>query len=200
MKRSTAPLVQTRLRIISMAANLFHKKGVRATHVSEISQAARVTRQELYRHFRTKGDIAKEVVRAYLAEIKTGTSKLHHKLESWRDLEQTFTAHVELLEEFQMRRGCPLGVIGNDLTEEDEAIRHDLNLVFEALRERIATFLKKEKSQKLLLPSADEEQLAEFCVAATQGAMLIGKVRRNSKTITAIFEDLSMHLSRYKIE
>jgi AcrR family transcriptional regulator len=199
MKRSTAPLVQTRLRIISAAANLFHKQGVRATQIGEISKAARVTRQQLYHHFRTKSDIAEEVVRAYLAEIKTGSSQLHHKLESWRDLERTFTAHIELLEEFKMRRGCPLGIIGNELTEEDEAIRQDLNLVFEALKQRIATFLRKEKSEARLLPSANEEQLAELCVAAMQGAMLLGKVRRNSRAVAGIFEDVSMHLGRYRV-
>lgn len=200
IKHSTAPLVQTRLRIISAAANLFHKKGVRATQIGEISKAARVTRQQLYHHFRTKSDIAEEVVRAYLAEIKTGTSQFHGRLESWRDLRRTFTAHIELLEEFQMRRGCPLGIIANELTEEDEAIRQDLNLVFEALKERIATFLEKEKSEARLLPTADEEQLAEFCVAAMQGAMLIGKVRRNSRAVARIFEDLSMHLKRYRMK
>jgi TetR/AcrR family transcriptional repressor of nem operon len=198
MKRSSAPIVQTRLRIISAAASLFHKKGVRATQIGEISKAARVTRQELYHHFRTKSDIAEEVVRAYLAEIKTGTSQLHHKLDSWMDLRRTFTAHIELLEEFQMRRGCPLGIIGNELTEADDAIRQDLNLVFEALKERIATFLEKEKSQKRLLPSAHEEQLAEFCVAAMQGAMLVGKVRRDSQAVARIFEDVLVHLSRYR--
>lgn len=99
-----------------------------------------------------------------------------------------------------MRLGCPLGIIGNELTEEDEAIRQDLNLVFEALKERIATFLKKEKSETRLLPTADEEQLAEFCVAAMQGAMLIGKVRRDSLAVARIFEDLSKHLSRYRTE
>jgi TetR/AcrR family transcriptional regulator, transcriptional repressor for nem operon len=199
IKRSAAPIVQTRLRIILAAASLFHKKGVRATRVGEISKAARVTRQQLYHHFRTKGDIAEEVVRAYLAEIRAGTSQLHHKLECWRDLKRTFTAHIELLEEFKMRRGCPLGIIGNELTEDDEAIRQDLNLVFEALKERIATFLRKEKSEARLLPSTDEEQLAEFCVATMQGAMLLGKVRRDSRRVAGTFEDLLMHLSRHRM-
>jgi TetR/AcrR family transcriptional regulator, transcriptional repressor for nem operon len=199
IKRSAAPIVQTRLRIISAAASLFHKKGVRATHIEEISKAARVTRQQLYHHFRTKGDIAEEVVRAYLAEIKAGTSQLHGKLESWRGVKRIFTAQIELLEEFKMRRGCPLGIIGNELTEDDETIRQDLDLVFETLKERIATFLRKEKSEARLLPSADEEQLAEFCVATMQGAMLIGKVRRDSRTVARIFLDLSMHLNRYRM-
>ena len=200
MKRSRAPIVQTRLRIISAAASLFHQKGVRATRIGEICKAARVTRHELYHHFRTKGDITEEVIRAYLTEVKTGTSQLHHKLESWGDVQRTFTAHIELLEEFQMRRGCPLGIIGNELTEEDEAIRQDLDLVFEALKERIAGFLRNEKSEARLLPTADEDQLAEFCVAAMQGAMLLGKVRRDSQAVARIFKDLSMHLGRYRVE
>ncbi len=198
MKRSTAPLVKSRLRIVSAAADIFHKKGVRTAHIGEIAKAAGVTRQQLYHHFRTKGDIAEEVVRAYLAGIKTGTSRLHGRLESWSDLKRIFIAHIELFEEFQMRRGCPLGIIANELTEEDETIRQDLNLVFEALKERIATFLKKEKSEARLVPTADEEQLAHLYVATMQGAMLIGKVRRDSHTIKGIFEDLWRHFSRYK--
>ena len=198
MKRSSAPIVKTRLRIISAAADLFHKSGVRTTRIGEIAEAAGVTRLQLFHHFRTKRDIAKEVVRAYLAEIKTGTSQLYGKLESWSDLERIFTAHIKLLEEFQMRRGCPFGIIANELTEEDETIRQDLNLVFEAVKERIATFLKKEKSKARLLPTADEEQLAHLYVATMQGAMLIGKVRRDSRAVKRIFEDLSLHLSRYQ--
>lgn len=199
MKRSNAPIVKTRLRIISAAADLFHKKGVRASHLAEIAKAAGVTRQQLYHHFRTKGDIAEEVVRAYLEEIKTRTSRLHSKLETWSDLERIFTAHIELLEEFQMRRGCPLGIIGSELTEKDETIRQDLNLVFESLKDRVVTFLKKEKSEGGVQATADEEQLAHLYVATLHGAMLIGKVRRDSRSVKRIFEDLAMHLSRYRI-
>lgn len=182
------------------AAGLFHKQGLRATSMEEISQAAEVTRPELYRHFRTKADIAEEVVRAYLAEIKHGTSQLHSKLDSWNGLRRTFAAHVELLNRFQARRGCPLGSIGNQLKEKDETLRQALNLVFEALEERIVKFLKKEKSEGRLLRTADEERLAAFCVALMQGAMLIGKVGRDSQRAARIFEDLSIHLEHYRIE
>jgi len=199
MKRSAAPIVKTRLRIISAAADVFHKKGVRTAHLGEIAKAAGVTRQQLYHHFRTKGDIAEEVVRAYFAEIKTGTSRVHGKLQSWTDLERMFTAHIELLEEFQMRRGCPLGIIGNELAEVDETIRQDLSVVFETLKERIVTFLKKEKSEARFLPTADEDRLAHLCVATMQGAMLIGKVRRDWRTVKRIFEDLAKHLDRHRI-
>jgi len=199
MRGSTGAVNTAKVRIISAAANLFHKKGVRSTRINEISKAAGVSMRQLQRHFRTKSDIAEEVVLAYLAEIKAGTSRLHHRIESWSDLGLIFNAHIELLTQFQMRRGCPLGVIGNELAEEDERIRRDLSLVFEALEARVAGFLKKEKSEARLLPTAKEERIAHLYVAAMQGAMLLGKVRRDSYTVKRIFADLSMHLNRYRI-
>lgn len=200
MKRPTAPEVQPRLRIISAAADLFHKKGARATSLGEICKTAKVSMQQLHHHFRTKADLAEAVVRAYLTQIKGDTSRLHRKLDTWKGLERTFAAHVRLLEQFKMRRGCPLGIIGNELTDKDEVVRRELKLVFEALKERVATFFEKEKSAGRLLRTADHEQLAEFCVATIQGAMLIGKVRRNSRTVKGIFADLSMHLNRYRVQ
>lgn len=200
MKRPADPTVQPRLRIISAAADLFHKKGVRATSLGEICKIAKVSMQQLHHHFRTKANLAEAVVRAYLTEIKGDTSRLHGKLDTWKGLERTFAAHVRLLEQFRMRRGCPLGIIGNELTDKDEAVRQELKLVFEALKERVATFFEKEKSEGHLLRTTDQEQLAEFCVATIQGAMLIGKVRRNSRAVKRIFADLSMHLSRYRVQ
>ena len=194
------PSGRTRLRIIAVAADLFHKKGVRATSLEEMCKATGISMQQLHRHFRTKGDIAKSVVRAYLAEIKGGMSQIHCKLDTWTDLEGTFAAHIGLLERFDMRRACPLGIIGNELTDKDEAIREELKLVFEALKERIATFLEKEKSEGRVLRTTDQEQLAELCVATMQGAMLIGKTRRSSRTVKTIFDDLLTHVLRYRVE
>lgn len=200
MRHSVAPTVQHRLRIISAAADLFYEKGFHASSRREICKAAGVTLQQLHHHFGTKGDIAEAVVQGYLTEIKGDTSQLYCKLDNWKGLARTFAAHIGLLEQFNMRRGCPLGIIGNELTDKDEAIRVELKLVFEALKGRIGTFLKNEKSAGRLLRTADQEQLAEFCVATIQGAMLIGKVRRNSSIVKRIFEDLWMHLGRYRIE
>jgi flagellar basal body-associated protein FliL len=91
-------------------------------------------------------------------------------------------------------------MIANELREKDETIRQELEHVFEALRERIAMFLKKEKSEERLLPAAREEQLAELCVATMQGAMLMGKVRGDCQTLKNLFEDLSTHLHRFRID
>ena len=79
-----------------------------------------------------------------------------------------------------MTRGCPFGTIGNEVTENDELIRQDLSLIFEVVKNKLAAFFIKEKAKGQLSPEANEEQMADFCMATIQGAMLLGKIKRNS--------------------
>ena len=44
-------------------------------------------------------------------------------------------------------RGCPFGTIGNEVTENDELIRQDLNLIFEVVKNKLAAFFIQEKAK-----------------------------------------------------
>src|SRR5207249_2356819 len=106
-------------------------------------------------------------------------------IESWEDLERWFLAHLEAQKAYRMTRGCPFGTIGNEVTENDELIRQDLSLIFEVVKNKLLAFFIKEKAKGLLAESASEEQMANFCVAAVQGAMLMGKIKRESMVVEA---------------
>ena len=98
---------------------------------------------------------------------------------------------------FRMTRGCPFGTVGNEVTEKDELIRQDLSLIFEVVKNKLAVFFVKEKALGRLSPEANEEHMADFCLGAIQGAMLLGKVRRNSKPVETIVSQALAHLRRY---
>src|SRR5262245_5530632 len=97
-----------------------------------------------------------------------------------------------------MTRGCPFGTIGNEVTENDELIRQDLSLIFEVARTKLATFFVKEKTARRLDPHADSDQLADFCLAMIQGAMLMGKVKRSSRLVESVVQEAMIHLKRYE--
>jgi TetR/AcrR family transcriptional repressor of nem operon len=96
-----------------------------------------------------------------------------------------------------MTRGCPFGTIGNEVTENDELIRQDLNLIFEVARHKIATFFIKEKAGGRLDPGIDEVQLADFCLATMQGAMLMGKVKRSRQLVESVVREALAHVNQY---
>jgi len=44
---------------------------------------------------------------------------------------------------------------------------------------------------------AEEDRLADFCIATIQGAMLMGKVKRNPQPAEAVVREALAHLRRY---
>ena len=56
------------------------------------------------------------------------------------------------------------------------------------------------KPFKRLSTDANEERLADFCIAMIQGAMLLGKVKRSSKFVEATVQEALAHLEGYRVE
>jgi hypothetical protein len=138
-----------------------------------------------------------EVLQTHLEAIRTGSAPIKYDIESWKDLERWFRAHLELQKSFRMTRGCPLGTVGNEVTENDELIRQDLCLIFEVVRRKLSAFFVKQKAKGAILKTTDVGALADFCIATVQGAMLMGKIERSTRPVeTTVAETLS-HLRRY---
>jgi AcrR family transcriptional regulator len=187
----------TRLRIIEAAAELFHKQGVGATSPDQIIEASGTGKGQFYHYFKSKEGLVHEVLQSHLDAIRTGAAPLKYEIESWQDLEQWFLAQVALQRRFGMTRGCPFGTIGNEVTENDELIRQDLSLIFEVVKNKLAAFFIKEKAIGRLSKDADEDQMADFCIATIQGAMLMGKIKRDSQPVEAAVREALAHLKRH---
>jgi len=160
-------------------------------------EASRTGKGQFYHYFKNKEGLVHEVLQYHLEAIREGTAPLNYEIESWQDLETWFRAQIELQRSFKMTRGCPFGTIGNEITENDELIRQDLSLIFEVIRNRIASFFIKEKAKGRLVHAANTDSMADFCIAVIQGAMLVGKVKRNSQLSETTIQEALAHLKRY---
>jgi AcrR family transcriptional regulator len=197
MKKRSGRGALTRLRIIRVAADLFHKQGVHLTSPDEIIEASGTGKGQFYHYFRNKEGLVHEVLLTHLDAIKTGAAPIHYEIKSWRDLEQWFLSQIALQKKYNMARGCPFGTIGNEVTESDELIRQDLSLIFEVMKNKLATFFVTEKAQGRLVPEVHEESLADFCIALIQGAMLMGKIKRKSRPAETTVHEAMRHLQSY---
>ncbi len=132
-----------------------------------------------------------------LSEVKSGAQAFNREIKSWLDLENWFAAYIELQKSFRMTRGCPFGTVANEMTEGDELIRQDLNLIFETIKINVAAFFMREQAVGRLAPDAVAERLPDFCLATIQGALLMGRVTRDSRTVEATVAEALAHLKRY---
>ena len=199
MKHRFVRGAETRLRIIQTAADLIHKQGVHATSPDEIIEASRTGKGQFYHYFKSKEGLIHEVLQTHLEAIKNGAAPLNYRIESWPDLEKWFFAQIELQKRYDMTRGCPFGTVGNEVTENDELIRQDLSLIFEVMKSKLAAFFIKEKARGRLVNRVREDAMADFCIAAIQGAMLMGKINRNSQPAEAAVREALAHLRSYVI-
>jgi AcrR family transcriptional regulator len=199
MKPRNAKGADTKLRILQVAADLFHKQGVHATSPDEIIEASRTGKGQFYYYFKSKEGLVHEVLQRHVRAIKDGEAPVNYEIKSWEDLERWFQAHLDLQKKYKMTRGCPFGTVGNELTENDGLIRQDLGHLFEVVKYKLAAFFIREKAQGRLVKDANEEQLAAFCIATVQGAMLMGKIERDSRTVEIAFREALMHLKRYAV-
>jgi AcrR family transcriptional regulator len=197
MKARSSKGAQTRLRIIQVAADLFHKQGVRATSPDQIIEVSRTGKGQFYHYFKNKDALVHEVLQSHLDAIRNHTAPLSYEIDSWQGLEKWFRAQIQLQESFKMARGCPFGTIGNEITAEDELVRQDLNLIFEVIRNKLASFFIKERAKGRLLEEAKEDSLADFCIAVIQGAMLMGRVTRNRQSAETTIQEAMAHLKRF---
>ena len=200
MKRHYATGTETKHKIIMVAADLFHKQGVHLTSPDQIIEASGTGKGQFYHYFKNKGGLVHEVLQTHLEMIKTGQSPVSYDVTSWQELEDCFLTHLELQKRFNMTRGCPLGTLGNEVTEQDELIRQDLSLIFEVVKNKLAAFFIKEKAAGRLTKNANEEELADYCIANLQGAMLLGKVKRDSQPVETTLRRALAHLKSHVIE
>jgi len=192
--------VETRLKIIQAAADLFHRQGVNATSPDEIIEASGTGKGQFYHYFKSKERLVHEVLQVYAEAIRSGAAPVEYDIRSWEDLERWFSAQVALQRRFGMTRGCPFGTIAGEVTEKDELIRQDLNLIFELVGNQIAAFFIREKAAGRMVEGVDERRLAEFCMAVAQGAMLVGKVKRDAALVEVSFREALAHLKAYAVK
>ena len=199
MRTRSARGDETRRKIITAAVDLFHRQGVVATSPDQVIEVSGTGKGQFYHYFKNKEGLVHEVLESYLEEIRKGGGPFGHEIGSWADLEQWFADQIAMQKHFRMTRGCPFGTIGSEVTDNDELIRQDLSLIFEVARNNLATFFVKEKAGGRLDPQTNESELADFCLATIQGAMLMGKVRRSSNLVESIARQAMLHVKRYAL-
>ena len=188
---------ETRSQIVRAAGDLFNTQGIRCTTTDEVIEAVGIPKAEFHQHFKSRLELVDAVLRYHTEELAAGAGILKYGLDTWADLEECLASHVEFQRRSGMTRSCPIGRLGNELREEDELVRHSLNLALDLMIARLGCLFSREKMAGRLSSNVDVEQLANFCVVIIQGAMLTGKIRVDFRCVESIFEDLLNHLNRY---
>lgn len=130
--------IPPRERILSVAADLFYRHGIRAVGVESIAEAAGTNKMTLYRHFGSKDELVAEYLRRLAENASSSWDKLaaqhpgdpRAQLRAWL---VDMAGHVGSGDE----RGCPLANAAVELPEKDHPARRVIEAFKNAQRNRI---------------------------------------------------------------
>ena len=130
--------IPPRERILTVAADLFYRHGIRAIGVEAIAEAAGTNKMTLYRHFASKDELVAEYLRRLAEKASASWDRLaaehpgnpRAQLRGWLE---NMAAHVGNGDQ----RGCALANAAVELPEKDHPARRVIETFKTGQRQRI---------------------------------------------------------------
>ncbi len=194
MARAKPKKAPAKQRIAEAAFNLFHLQGVTATGVDQILSDAEAGKGQFYYYFKNKTDLVHYVLeQAYknLSETETGEV---YAIKSMKDLKNLFRILIDIQKETEFERSCPIATIGMDIDSGQEQLREDTKKIFSFLRSQVASFFHTLRSTGKISKSQNPDKLANFCITALQGGLLMSKIHRDSEMFEDTAEQVLKHI------
>ena len=179
---------ETQERIVAAASELIFDRGVAETTLEDIRAAAGVSGSQVYHYFADKQALVRAVIDHQAdAILDTQGTHLDHLdtvtgLRAWRDL---LVEHQRTLE---CRGGCPLGTLGAELAEIDDAARMAVARGFGRWEGRIRDGLLAMHARGDLPAGVSPDDLALAMLAALQGGLLLAQVQRDPRPLAVALD------------
>lgn len=167
MKKSKADTAETRLRIISIASNLFLTRGLADTGISDVMTAAGLTQGGFYRHFESKDQLVAEANRAANEELFRFYSEAIQGMGPAEAIDTI--VHLYLNQACGPGALCPLANLASELRHADTHIRQVAMEGRLRLMEVMAAMVGQ-------LGIADALAVADAIVSAAVGAVTLSQL------------------------
>jgi TetR/AcrR family transcriptional regulator, transcriptional repressor for nem operon len=157
--------------------------GFQSAGIDTILAATNVTKGALYHHFGSKEALGHAIIEEIVAEM-TGDRWLR-PLERSKD-KDPIDALIGIVRAIpsgprDVRGGCPLVNLTQEMSQIDEQFRKRLERIFHAWQEGIAMTLRRGQSQGTVRRDLVPEETASFLMAMVEGYEVLAKNAQDAK-------------------
>lgn len=172
--------------IVQAGLEIILSRGFNATGVEAILKQANVPKGSFYNFFSSKEDFALAVIDRFVEEINSSVFQPILEGGSLSPLErirQCFESLTLRFENNNCSKGCLIGNLGLEMSDQYEKIRQRLDLALQCHAEAFAGLLRQAQREKAIAEDLDAEMLAENLLASFEGALLRAKVKKSSEPL-----------------
>jgi TetR/AcrR family transcriptional regulator, transcriptional repressor for nem operon len=180
-KRKLRDPKRTRERLLQAGFQEVYKSGFQRAGVDSILAATDVTKGALYYHFGSKEALGYAIVEEIIAKL-TRDRWLHPMLSNGHpiDILIAIVRRTPVRPE-DIRGGCPLLNLAQEMSPLDEQFRKRLERIFFAWQQGVAALLRKGQSQGTVRRDLNPDEIASFLVAMVEGYASLAKTAQDAK-------------------
>ncbi|WP_160000579.1 TetR/AcrR family transcriptional regulator [Roseomonas sp. 18066] len=140
MRVSREKAAENRAKILEAAGRLFRERGLAATGVDALAEAAGMTHGSLYSQFGSKERLA-EVAVAAMIEARAGRSAPREGETPRQALERFVTRYLSAGHRDAPGNGCAIAVLGGEVPRQGEGVRQAYTVGLKGMAARLAALL-----------------------------------------------------------
>lgn len=190
----------TKDQILDVASRLISVKGYHSTSLDDVLRESGVGKGNFYHYFKSKEELGYAILDGIVEGFFTRILEPSFRDPSESPLEQINRFLDGLLEAQRQRNcvgGCPIGNLASELSDVHEGFRQRLSQIFTLWKEKLTEALEQAQVRGELSPRAEPSRVAQFVVAALEGAILMTKVTKDIRVMEQCVAELKAHLDIY---
>ena len=190
----------TRDQIVDAAARLIHLQGYHCTSLDDVLRESGVGKGNFYYYFKSKEGLGYAIIDRVIQGFLERALEPIFADPAGDPIAQIHTFLDRILDNQRQRScvgGCPIGNLASELSDVHEGFRQRLAGVFAEWRLRLAEVLSRGQTAGRLGAACEPAGIAQFVVAALEGAILLTKVTRDIGVMENCVEELKHHLTLY---
>src|SRR5215471_12068150 len=180
-KRRLRDPERTRERLLQAGFQEVYRSGFQGAGVDSILAATNVSKGALYYHFDSKEALGYAIVEEIIAKL-VRDRWLRPLLSNGQpiDILIGIVRRTPVRPE-NVRAGCPLLNLAQEMSPLDEQFRKRLERIFVAWQEGVATLLRKGQSQGTVRRDLNPDEAASFLIAMVEGYVSLAKNAQDAK-------------------
>jgi TetR/AcrR family transcriptional repressor of nem operon len=188
----TAKGLETRQRILQVAAELFYRRGYHSVGINDVLEAAEAPKGSFYHYFEGKEEVAREAI-TYFGERVLGRVSdllLSPKIKSGPDRLRDFVEAVaRQVEDGETVASCPLGSLGMQLAPSLPHLAELADEYLSQLLSKLQEFFEAAEAGGELRGGATPDWLAREFLYLYEGSLVISTVQGKTDAFKGAMEN-----------
>jgi AcrR family transcriptional regulator len=182
-KRSLRDPERTREHLLQAAFREVYRCGFQSAGIDTILASTNVTKGALYYHFESKEALGYAIIEEIIAKLTCDRWMLPLQRSKDKDPIDALIGIVQALPHRprDVKRGCPLVNLAQEMSQLDEQFRKRLERIFHAWQEGVAMALRRGQSQGTVRRNLVPEEAASFLIAMVEGYEVLAKNAQDAK-------------------